>query len=424
MKRFFQQTLKLWRDNPLYSGIVVLATALIITFCMVLYMVYSLRTKDVAPEVFRSRTLFTDIGSFYQKGESEQYPFASGMSTSAIKQVYGEVEGLERISYVIDSDQEVAEWMIGTDVVNTRACKGRRVDGNYFQVFQYEFLQGAPFSQEQTEAGSNDLIITDRLARELYGTIDVIGKVLMLNGAEHKVSGVIKEVSSLFTDAYAEVFRPFRPDGFDFPEYDGALGEVRGILLLKPNYPIGKVKEQIAHNLEVYNSTVLSNHDLYLKTKAHTVAEKYFFGGKVNPSMVFGILILLILVVPTINIAGMVSSNLSKRIPEIGIRKVYGATRSSIIGGFFRESLVLTLLGGIIGLLLSYGVIGLFRNEFLGNQLTLDTATEFALPINFFVDIRLLVVVIVLCLLLNTLSVILPAYLATRKEIIQTLKGA
>lgn len=424
MKRFFQQTLKLWRDNPLYSGIVVLATALIITFCMMLYMVYSLRTKDVAPEVHRSRTLFTDAGSFYQKGESEQYEFASGMSSTTIKRIYGELEGVELLSYLIDSDQEVAEWMIGTNVGNTRPCKGRRVDHNYFKIFQYQFIEGAPFNEEQTEAGSSDLIITDRLARELYGTTDVVGRVLLFNRNEHKVSGVIKEVSSLFTDAYAEVFRPFRPDGFDFPEYDGALGEERGILLLEPNYSVDKVKEQIARNLEKFNSTVLSNHELYLKTEAHTVAEKSFFGGRVNPSLMFGVLIMLILVVPTINITGMVSSNLSKRIPEIGIRKVYGATNASIVGNFFRESLVLTLLGGFIGLLLSFGAVWLFKEQFLGNRLTLDTASEFDLPFSFFVDIRLFVVVILLCLMLNALSVVLPAYLATRKEMVYTLKGA
>lgn len=65
IKQYYKQAMQLWKSNPLFATISILATGLTITFVMVLYMVYAIRTVDISPEINRSRTLYSNNGYSY-----------------------------------------------------------------------------------------------------------------------------------------------------------------------------------------------------------------------------------------------------------------------------------------------------------------------------------------------------------------------
>ena len=69
------------------------------------------------------------------------------------------------------------------------------------------------------------------------------------------------------------------------------------------------------------------------------------------------LIFLLLLLVPAINLSGMNSTRMERRLGEMGVRKAFGASRSILIKQVLIENLLLTGLGGLAGLLLSYLII-------------------------------------------------------------------
>ena len=114
----------------------------------------------------------------------------------------------------------------------------------------------------------------------------------------------------------------------------------------------------------------------------------------------------IILLVSLISITNVILVNVTERRREIGIRKAVGATTRNIMGQFLAESLIMSLWGGVIGLLLAYGVaaIGLL---FLGLPITfswLALGVGFAIPV-----------------LIGLVAGLYPAYRASRQNIIEAL---
>ncbi len=76
------------------------------------------------------------------------------------------------------------------------------------------------------------------------------------------------------------------------------------------------------------------------------------------------ILILILLVVPAINMSGLLSTQMKKRNEEIGVRKAYGASNGQVGRQLLFENLMLTLVGGVAGLLLSFAAVALFKTGY------------------------------------------------------------
>jgi len=130
---------------------------------------------------------------------------------------------------------------------------------------------------------------------------------------------------------------------------------------------------------------------------------------------------LVLLGVPAISISGLMNAQMQSRLSEIAIRKAYGASNVSIIGHFFTEGLVNTLIGGVLGFLLSYALVWVGRVWLFGSGSTnlsgISMNTELLLRPGLFI------IVLLVCLVFNLLAVLLPATLAVRKNIVVTLKG-
>jgi putative ABC transport system permease protein len=136
-------------------------------------------------------------------------------------------------------------------------------------------------------------------------------------------------------------------------------------------------------------------------------------------------MLLAMLLVPAINMAGMVASSMEERLPEFGIRKVFGASRRRLMGQILMENLLLTLIGGAVGLILSY-LLMYFGSNWV---LTLFNQVGILAPagaVTFYtVDMLfnpfVFAVTLLLCLLLNYISAAIPAHHALRKVIVYSL---
>lgn len=122
----------------------------------------------------------------------------------------------------------------------------------------------------------------------------------------------------------------------------------------------------------------------------------------------------ILLIVPAINLANMTHSRLRRRNEEIGIRRAFGARRGLILRDIFLENLVITLIAGILGLILSV-IFGLIWKENIFGASRVDAGmilhwSTFGWALLF-------------CFLLNFISAGLPSWKASRINVVNALGG-
>jgi putative ABC transport system permease protein len=111
-------------------------------------------------------------------------------------------------------------------------------------------------------------------------------------------------------------------------------------------------------------------------------------------------------------------SRIQERGEEIAIRKSFGAATGVLRGQFLFENILMTLTGGIIGILLSYLVVAL-----LGNSLTLSVAFMNNVPLTFSFNYAVFAAALIACLVFGLLSGYLPAVRLSRMKPAIYLKG-
>jgi putative ABC transport system permease protein len=127
--------------------------------------------------------------------------------------------------------------------------------------------------------------------------------------------------------------------------------------------------------------------------------------------LIIGIVLFLFMLLPTINLVNINSSRIMERSSEIAVRKAFGASSGTLAIQFIVENLILTFLGGIIGVTLSAIVLWVFNNSQL--------IPNAALQINFLV----LAATLGACLVFGLLSGVYPAWRMSRLQVVTALKS-
>ena len=135
----------------------------------------------------------------------------------------------------------------------------------------------------------------------------------------------------------------------------------------------------------------------------------------------YGIALFIILLVPSLNLCGLSNSRMQQRVSELGVRKAFGATGSTLIRQILNENLVLTLIGGAVGLVFSYLAVYVMRTWLFTNSQNIGTAGDFSLSMDALFSPMVFVLAFVFCLVINLLSAGLPSCLATRRTIVDSL---
>lgn len=139
---------------------------------------------------------------------------------------------------------------------------------------------------------------------------------------------------------------------------------------------------------------------------------------------------LLILLVPLLNLSGMVGSRMEARLTEFGTRKSFGAGPRSIIAQIAGENLLMTILGGVLGLLLSWLIIALFTqqiNALVPGNVLVESYTYRVPESGGFFDFRdffnvgLYALLLVILAVLNMISAFIPALKVIRRPITESL---
>ena len=310
------------------------------------------------------------------------------------------------------------------------------VSDNYFRLMGAQPVAGRFFTSEQTRPNANErvVVVSHALWQRYGGRPDFVGSTLLVNGQAHTVVGVSPEGFSGVTALVApEIWLPF---GL-FAETTAAFGEtpksrdladprnysVNLMGRMQPGVTIESAQPQLpalaARLAAVDVSGSAIGRDLVL-SKPFGINTR---PGDAGPLRLVGLLLLcmsgVVLLIGCLNLANMMLARGSARAPEIAVRLALGATRGQIVRQLLTEGVVLAVIGGALGLLLS-----LWSNSFLQSFFVTEFAS-FNLTLTARLQPNFIVVAatFVLCLIATLLFSLGPALRAARADLVHDLKG-
>jgi predicted permease len=254
---------------------------------------------------------------------------------------------------------------------------GLFVTASYFKVLGLRPTLGRTFNEiEDTMPGSNPLILSEHLWRARFGSDpNVIGRKLSLNGIVYEVVGVAP--NSLLTRRNTDLYAPL---GFyanrPYLHNRSFHGEFYGVGRLKNGISISQASadlQVIAHNLEMRYPDSNAGRGVKLVPLRDNLVGEY-------RAMLLLLLsaVALVLVITCANIATLLLARATARRKEIALRVALGATRARIIVQLLTESVVLSFLGGVVGLFMAFwskdAIVALTpRDVPIFQDVTLDT---------------------------------------------------
>ncbi len=287
----------------------------------------------------------------------------------AIKNDYPEVEDVVRLN------EYAANFLITTGEKHF-SIHGEFADPGFLKMFSLPLLEGNPNTSLNNP---NSIVLTQQLAIKLFGKEDAVGQTVRVDSSDYfTVTGVLKDLpsNSRFNFDYILPWTYATRKGIDDSNWNN--NNVLTYILLKPG------SSQAAFDKKIKNITI--NHTKgggdASTTQVFTQALKdtwlydkeengYYVGGRIERVKMFAIIAALILIIACINFMNLSTARSEKRGKEVGIRKVVGAQRKSLVVQFIGESISLAFIAGIFAVIIVQLVLPAY-NQLLGLKLFID----------------------------------------------------
>jgi len=337
--------------------------------------------------------------------------------------IYAEYEsGAERIGSTPDpltiddlnaAQQEVSAVVAASPVVNLTdripLGNGKEQDILVLGVFpQYRMvrnlvvLSGRFFDAQDSQAHNKVGVITQKLAEKLYGSTEAaVGKVIKLSGLPFTIIGTFKERVDTF--GQSEVIDNTMAIPYSVSRYFTDTPTVKQMYfsVADPSM-VGPATEQI-------KSVIQSRHRAESVYKVDNLTELVAVANKTADALTMVLLLIaaVTLLVSGIGIMNIMLATVSSRIHEIGIRKAMGATNREIRFQFLSEAVLISLIGGLAGV-----VIG------LALPFSIRYLTEYRVPVSGLSAIVAIVVSSLVGILFGTV----PASRAAKLDPVESLR--
>ena len=289
--------------------------------------------------------------------------------------------------------------------------KSSRVSAKYFQVFGARMALGRAFSEEEDRPnGPKLVVISNGLWRRRFGSDPgLLGKSIELGGDAYVISGVLGP--SFTSDPPADLYLPLQPN----PSSNDQALYLRATARLKPGITLDLAKAQMklaaAEFGRKFPNMLGPQEGFTVEPLQDSVV------GDVRQSLLilFGAVIF-VLFIACANVANLLLARSTVRRREMAIRVAVGATRGRIMRLLLTESVLLSLIGGSLGLILGY--VGL-RGLLLINPGNIPRIGEAGLGAT--MDWRVLTFALIVSALTGVLFGIIPALSVSQTDINPTL---
>lgn len=313
---------------------------------------------------------------FGKEGEEERKSTVPAALTPALKETFPEiVEGARLLSAFLD-DKTIFQYEQADGVVKSfYETKGYLADHTIFQLFTYHFVEGNPTT---ALVNPNTVVISEEIAKKLFGTTGALNKVIRISSStngdhDFLITGVFRP-SVIPSHIDARFFMSAKGGAFQ-EIFENTTNMVNNNMfytyfLLKEGTDPRQLEKKFPAFVESHMRAQLNERADQRQLFLTNVSDIHLHSGiesNVTPpgSLVYMRIMVsiavLTLLIACINFMNLSTARSSKRSVEVGVRKVLGAEKGSLIWQFLGESIILALLAFIFALIFVQLLLPLFE---------------------------------------------------------------
>jgi len=261
-----------------------------------------------------------------------------------LKKEYTQFEQVARVTW-----NNTFLFQVGEKHLNVA---GNCTDPDFLTMFTFPLLKGNPKTALNEV---HDIVITEKLSKKLFGDADPMGKTIKIDSnAYFTVTGLMKDLpnNTRFQFQFLmpwEYMKKIKQDD----DYWGN-NSIQTYVMLRNGVTEAQANTAIEHVTKSHSDTKDIDQFLHPINKWRLYSkfdEKgHISGGRIETVRIFAIIASFILLIACINFMNLSTARSEKRAREVGIRKVVGALRNSLIFQFIGESVLVAFIAGIIAL--------------------------------------------------------------------------
>lgn len=412
IKQYIQQALYSIRQHKLLSGVVILGTALSICLIVTITILQQVEVTSFSTENKRDRMLFMTHANLL-KSDNNRWNQMGSFDLRMATHYFGQLNTAEAVTVYSLRPESLVGWVNKNSekvMLDTKAT-----DDIFFRVFDLTFLYGKAFDESLSEQGAKVAIVNQSTARKLFEQEDAVNRMFYLDHVPYRVIGVVKDVSPIAQNAYAQVWIPY---------HSKDMGRYTIGILASSTADFGKIRTECEQQAVLYTKEnspwelkLNGQPDELLISKERTRVTP----DKVNIYLQRVFVFLLVLLVPAINLSSLSQSRMSFRLSEIGIRRAFGSTRFAVLMQLLNENMVLTLIGGVLGFFASLAIVGLFGSDLIMARNYAVLNTNPFIEVDMLFQFSVFLVVLAFCIALNLATCLFAAWKAGSCNIVDAL---
>lgn len=344
-----------------------------------------------------------------QKYDDNTYVFEAtpGPLRNAIKE---EVPGLKSTARLDFSSQ----FLMAVDDKHLYQ-RGYHADPDILNILSIEFIEGNP---ENALSDLNSIVLNEKSAARFFGNESALGKSIKINNKEdYIVSGVVKDfpANSNFRFDWLVNFKKYELENTWLEQWGS--NAVMTLVQLEPNTDFSSANAPLLDFVErkTDGQVTFSKNFLYPMERWGMYNQFDKDGNEIDGGIknirLFSIIASVILLIACINFMNLATARSEKRAKEVGMRKVVGAGRPTLIVQFLGESFIYAICSAILAVVFVYLSIGAF-NSLTYKELSVDIFK----PLHF----CFILIIVVLC---GLLAGSYPAFYLSSFNPLKTLKG-
>jgi putative ABC transport system permease protein len=231
--------------------------------------------------------------------------------------------------------------------------QGFTTDPGFLKMFSYPLVEG---DINTALKETHSIVLTQKLAKKLFGDISPVGKTIAVDSTKNfTVTGVLKDLpnNTAFGFEYLVPFEYMKEVHWFNDNWKSFNSQT--YVLLKPGVTEATANRLFKNIYRTYPGDKRNDVFIYPMSKLWLYSNYEngeFVGGRINVVHLFTVIALLIILIACINYMNLGTARSTRRAKEVGIRKVAGAERSWLIKQFLGESVLITFVATVIGLVM------------------------------------------------------------------------
>ncbi len=425
LKTYIRLAIRSLLKNRVFSFINIFGLSIGLT-SVLLIAIYVIREFSYDNYQEHGARLFQVGAISYREGKEYVSGHTPAPLAPALQQEYPEIASYTRLIDAFQDDKTLIQYQTGRDIKSFYETRGFFADSTFFRLFTYQFKEGNPLTALNNP---NSVVLTEDIAKKLFGNESALNKVIHINSNtngtyDFTVTGVFKPKA---TPSHIDARFIMSMKGGDLGQWVSHMGNnlldnnmFFTYLLLKP----GAEADQLGKKLEQFiernagadlKSSGRSVHNFLTPVRdihLHATEGNVTAGGNMGYLFIMMSIAVVILLIACVNFMNLSTARSSKRAIEIGVRKVLGAEKNSLVRQFLWEAILLAFFSFLVSLVFTALLLPLFERA---------TGNEFHFTMMQF--IYLFLGLLFISILTGLLAGTYPAFYLSAFKPVKVLKG-